>query len=170
MPHPRPASFVLLTVCLPGRVCDSLAQLNVEPSTVPWVLLRGARQFLAAIAPQLYLNPPFPGDCWAKADLQAGSLLGVRRGVCRHKGKAGRLSRSRRLWRRHLGLNTPRRWVPALPGRQGAALEILPRALFLPGGSLPFIIQQMFVERLLCNRRQGRLKVVSQILHALNAV
>lgn len=87
-PHPRPASFGLLTVSLPGRVSDSAAQLNVEPSPVPRVLLRGDRQFLAAIALQLHLNPPSPGGCSGKADLQAGGASWGSAGACAgRKGK-----------------------------------------------------------------------------------
>lgn len=48
-----------------------------------------------------------------------------------------RESRSLRRWRRHLGRDTPRRWVWALPRRRGEASAILLRALFLPDDSLP---------------------------------
>lgn len=100
---------------------------------------RGCPAVSSRHRPAAALESAYPGRCSVKADLRAGSLLGFGRGMCRQKGKAGRRSGSRRQWRRHLGCNTPRRWVQALPETQGAASEILLRTLFLPGGSLPFI-------------------------------
>lgn len=128
---PRPAPGRLLSgsgCALPGRAPRSAAQTSEEPS------------------PSLgYLSAPAasrrPGPHCTHCALSGGLLgegccgLGTsagRGGVCRERAGAGRPSRPRRRRRRHLGRDTPGRWVWARPRRRGAASAVLPRALFLP--------------------------------------
>lgn len=127
---------------LPGRVSDSIAQLNVELSPVPRVLLRGDRQFLAAIAPQLLHlnpNPPSPEGCSVKADLQTREPLGGREGCV----QAERESRTPESVAQAVAPpSRPQHPTEVGPGTDGATrggIRDFAQALFLPGGSLPFI-------------------------------